>query len=1306
MTKTLPTLSGSGGGSKYKRTKDNLFSTDIVEIILGVSEGPIKGLRNGGQSFFIGDTPLMDTGDKANFKEFELITRAGGEVGEEIVSRLGGFASNTPVNTELASNIPVVRSGTHTDIDYLDVRMVINRLIRSTDKGEYEWRGTFRIEYRAVSSPDWLSVGSIYDFNNQPQIEIGNNVTQYLPVDIKDPTVEASVGDGDIVWSDTPPGPGGAQSVWFNKGDNNKPYTWNGSQWVLALNTTVLTVDVGQSLTWSMLDNRGNLQTRAVSIRDTAPPRLSGSQGLMRFFRQNGRIIQGDIWLRPSDQMKYIFNGSTFIEAGSSRDLNMIGVWNGNPSLPPPSGSSARITISGKTTSPYVREYRIPVPRINEPYQLRVTKLTGSNTTETFFDITWESFQEVSADPITFPGLATAQLLARASDQFSSIPDFSGEYDGRLVKVPSNYDPVARTYAGFWDGTWKIAFTDNPAYIALDLVDNDRYGLNAYYPVVLNKYDVYAAGQWCDERRADGKPRFTFNGLIDTPRGGREAVQYVCGTFGGRFFDDGNGNAVIRIDRDTPYVHIYTPENVAEGIFTYSWTDLASRYNDITVTFINPDLNWQEDRRRVYDQSVIDDSGRVPLNFIAVGCTNAAEAYARGRYKLITGLTETRIVNFRTNRSGLYLEPYDIILIADEEMDEGLSGRVKAVEGSRGIRLRDPLVLEAGIGYRIRFQTIRDGDVAYGIETREIDQSFTGALTYFEVTEDLPELIDDVVFSVETVDGTVAPVAYRVTSIKETEGDPDNLEIQAVQVNRAKWLYVDGHLETIEDVIEFDLSSRTQIDPIEAPQIRVWDEQSGTRRIANAIIDWIASPNPFISRYRIYASKNNGPENLIGETHNASYEWNDIPLGDYIFSITAVHITGQESPPVYIEHRFVGDYRPLEDITELRMVDEPSETIFESRSPVFAWPASQDINHEEYVVQVVDTTGTTIYEENLVENTFRFEYALNVSLGNGTPRRKFTVRVASQDRLGFRSSFTELTVENPPPAAPENLRVRQVYNTTQVSFDIPGIRDYVGCVVHHSGSNDQFVPSEINRVYKGPSNDVPIMVDRKSVNYFKVALYDSFGEVNLNFSPATRIDIDNYEIIDTTPPGVPTNVTTRSGMRAILVSWVNPPDEDLGHIEVFTNTVDNLASATLSTSARAPGDSVLVSGILDEEPRFIWLRAVDTVGNRSEFTASVTATAGLIGSGDIAADVIMTNHLAAEAVTAEKLSVNELSAITSNFGHMDAGSINIADRFQVNENGEVTISGRGQGARLVITNELIQVFDHNNVLRARFGIWS
>lgn len=606
---------GGGGGSAPVRTPDSLRSKDTVEVVLALGEGPQFGLEDGAKSFYIGDTVLQNTNGEFNFKTFVLKFFPGSDVAEPVIPVLGGQTSNTSVSLQLATDVSVTRTTNIVGgINYLEVRVAFQRLMKTDDTGTYKADAKYRIEYKASTSGTWIKV----------------------------------------------------------TGDD--------------------------------------------------------------------------------------------------------------------------ITINGKTTSTYVKEHRWNVPVIAGSYDIRLTKLSPINSETYFCDMAWESFQEVISGNKSYDNTALLQLSGEASDQFSNIPQWSGIFKGMIMKVPINYDPVTRLYSGIWEGTWKLAYTNNPAWCLYDFIMNDRYGIRSYYlEMNIDKYDVYDAAKWCDEMVPDGKgglqPRYTLNTVLTEATPGKELARYMAGVFNATFFDDLNGKAFLRVDKDDDAAHIFMKENVTTDGFSYSYTDITTRYNDLTVTFINPDLNWEQDRRRVFDQTRIDKYGRIPLDFIAVGCIDDHEAKRRAHYKMITANTEICVVNFTTNRLGSIVNPFDVILICDPDMGYGISGRIKELNNDGNIAtLRDPVYLEVGVEYQCTF-TLNDGSKF----TAPLQNIYPGYNTVLEFQDALPEnLPDRATFALEAEGVIGLPRPFRVTEVEEVDGSIDAYRIQAININRNKWYDADN----------------------------------------------------------------------------------------------------------------------------------------------------------------------------------------------------------------------------------------------------------------------------------------------------------------------------------------------------------------------------------------------------------------------------------------------------------------------------------------------------------------------------------
>ncbi len=466
------------------------------------------------------------------------------------------------------------------------------------------------------------------------------------------------------------------------------------------------------------------------------------------------------------------------------------------PSIGVFSPGDGRVSVRGKTSTGYVKEFRVDVPRMeDDDWEVRIVKLSRDDHKEDIVDLAWESFQCTNKTALTYPNTAIVHGLGVANGQFSSIPEFSGIYDGLLIRVPSNYNADLHTYddSSPWNGSFKFAWTDNPAWILYDLITNTRYGLAKHRRYLdANRFTFYEAARWCDTPVKIGgttnfRPRYTFNDVILEPRPGMELLQYVAGSFNALVWDDLQGQIHLRVDKDDPAVQIFTPENTGAEGFSYTFTDITTRANDVSVSFINPDLNWVEDRRRISGVTTNEESitkhGRIPLDFIAVGCTNLHEAIAKAQVRLLSALTETTMVSFNTARQGALLSLYDVILIADPVMGWSKSGRFTHYD-SEFVYFRDPIYMETTGSLTMKVQT-QTGIIEVTVVPEEIGHVTRLKMLGSQLPTNLPRYA---VFTLEQADGFGFGKPFRVLGLDEVEGSPYVYRITAVEINRNKYV--------------------------------------------------------------------------------------------------------------------------------------------------------------------------------------------------------------------------------------------------------------------------------------------------------------------------------------------------------------------------------------------------------------------------------------------------------------------------------------------------------------------------------------
>jgi predicted phage tail protein len=441
------------------------------------------------------------------------------------------------------------------------------------------------------------------------------------------------------------------------------------------------------------------------------------------------------------------------------------------------------INVTGKTTAGYVVDYVWDVPRVNDTWVIRVKKNNPDSSNTDFCDFSWESFQEVTKGNRTYDRVALMHIVALATSQFSSVPDIGIDLDGLEILVPTNYNPDAHATAGTWDGSFKQAWTNNPAWILYDLIMNTSYGLRKYYPwLTCNRFDFYDAAAWCDAPVPNGvggsQPRYTFSMVVKDQQSGLDMLQYVAGSFGACIFDDATGTVHLRVDKWEEPSMLFTPENVTPEGFAYTFSDMSTRYNDIEVKFVNPDLDWQQDIRPARNQDHINLNGSIPLSFDAIGCTNEHEALRRAYYRLVTATTEVATVQFTTTRLGVLLDPFKPIYVADPVTGWAESGRIKSIINGK-INLRDPIYFTSNQNYTLKLQTTT------GISTFTVNPGMIGSVYALNIVSGIvpANVPDRSVFSLEDTGGFGLSKPFRVISVEPADNSPNAYSVTAVEMN-------------------------------------------------------------------------------------------------------------------------------------------------------------------------------------------------------------------------------------------------------------------------------------------------------------------------------------------------------------------------------------------------------------------------------------------------------------------------------------------------------------------------------------------
>jgi predicted phage tail protein len=359
--------------------------------------------------------------------------------------------------------------------------------------------------------------------------------------------------------------------------------------------------------------------------------------------------------------------------------------------------------VTGKTTSGYERSHRIDLPQAGSTWVIRLRKITtDANSAKIGDAMTIQSYTEVIDAKLRYPNTALLYIEFDSSQFNGSIPQISCEPQGRVIRVPDNYDPITRTYSGTWAGAFKWAWSDNPAWIFYDVVVTDRFGLgNRLSAANIDKWELYQVSQYCDQLVPDGKggsgtePRYVCNVYVQSRNDAYTVLRDFAAIFRGMTYWGGNQIvALADMPRDIDYS--YTRANVIDGQFSYSSSTTKTRYTTALVSWSDPDNAYADAMEPVFEQDLVTRYGFNQLELTAIGCTRQSEANRKGRWGILTN-NKDRVITFAVGLDGMIPQPGYIIGVADEMLSgKVMGGRISSVNG-RAITLdRAPDVVAGG----------------------------------------------------------------------------------------------------------------------------------------------------------------------------------------------------------------------------------------------------------------------------------------------------------------------------------------------------------------------------------------------------------------------------------------------------------------------------------------------------------------------------------------------------------------------------------------------------------------------------------
>lgn len=547
--------------------------------------------------------------------------------------------------------------------------------------------------------------------------------------------------------------------------------------------------------------------------------------------------------------------------------------------------------MSGKTSANYERTHRIGLPKANNNWLIRVTRKTPNSSSEYVSDKMYiQAITEVVDLKLAYPNTALIGVQYDA-ETFSNIAKIAVDLKGVKIKVPNNYDPVSRTYIGIWDGLFKRAYSNNPAWIYYDLCTNKRYALgNRLTEQMIDKWSLYRLAQYCDQLVPNGKggqePRFTCNVYIQSAESAFDILSKLAGLFRAISYWDG-ASIVCEADLPQDAIFTYTSANIIDGVLgiNYTGTRARDRHNAVKVAWDNPQNRYKTEYVFVRDEKSIAEAKAVRLlELEAWGCTSEGQAQRTGQWALKTEQLETRTVTFKVGLDGYIPLPGKVIELADELLaGRANGGRISSVSADlKQITLdRDDVVCRAGDRLVVNGEN--------GKAQARVVSSIAGRVV--TVVSAFDSVAPQNVWVIDAQD--LATMKFRVVSISQDE--PHQFTITALQHNASKFDAID-HGAFIDDRPISIINPTTQ-DPVESVSISSEQMVQQGMSVETMVISWSQAKGA--TKYQVEWRKDNGTWLKLPLTGSNSAEVAGIYAGQYearVFAISAFDIS---SLPTY-----------------------------------------------------------------------------------------------------------------------------------------------------------------------------------------------------------------------------------------------------------------------------------------------------------------------------------------------------------------------------------------------------------------------
>ncbi|MCM7023022.1 host specificity protein J [Enterobacter asburiae] len=906
-------------------------------------------------------------------------------------------------------------------------------------------------------------------------------------------------------------------------------------------------------------------------------------------------------------------------------------------------------TVTEKLSSLYELTHRINLPKASTGWQIRVVRDTDDSTSQMLQNKTQvQAITEVIDARLRYPHTALLYVSFNAKS-FNNIPKISCMPKGRIIRIPSNYDPVSRTYSGTWDGTFKWGWTNNPAWIWFDVLTEPRFGLGRRVtPEMLDKWELYRIAQRCDQKVPDGKggsgtePRFMFDVYIQSQADAWQVIKDIAAGFNGMTFWGNNMfNVVSDMPADTTKLQILTRASVV-GKPVYSSGSEKNRFSSALINFSDPDNHYQDRTTAVMFPELVKQFKFKQTQITAIGCTRESEAQRRGGWAVYSNSLD-RIITLQTGLDGFVFVPGTVFAFADERLSgrvyggriTGYNAGLKAVTTDRGTSA------VAGDTLMIRTQ-------GGTVESRVI-QAVNGTQLVV-ATPFTAAPLPNAVFVIDA--GQLRLQYFRVTNLK-FDDEENTFTITGAEYNASKYDAVDNNARLDSPPI-----SMIPTGIVSQPRnivISSYDSVRQGQRIATMVVKWEPPVDkdgkiqPDVVAYQMQWKRGSNEWINVPQTGLRNLEVSGIFDGDYLVRVSAINSGGASS------------LWATSALTHLkgRIGEVPKPVGL--RTTAINWGIQVDWSFP------IDT-GDTLQTE--------LQYSVN---GNGDnplllagvpyPQHTYTqlglkagvefwYRARLVDRIGNQSDWTDW--------------VRGMSNDNA--------DDYLGDI-----ADDFLTSADGERLTGDIDTNIEGILQNALANHGTVEhQWAQYGEV--------RADI---LVVKTTIAEVDNAMAELSTQVQAQIDDVTAALED--KLTAVVDASGASAIYTLKTGVR-------INGIMYNAGMSIAVlaQAGQPIVTRVGFNANQFVL--MSGSGDTQYSpfaVVNGQVFISSAFIQDGTITNAKIGNFIQSNNYVAGS----QGWRIDKSGTFEINGVAGGGRMLISSTLIQIYDSNNVLRVRMGLW-